>query len=488
VSSRPPSRSSGRTRPALRVAALLGAAVLLPAPPARSATVPLPPIPAPALPPPDGPPAPPPSFVHARLTVPFDSLRAPLERILPAGIRAVDRAESVSVDEVLKDEERAAARAGVLWRGPIRRGPFEAASQGDTLYLRAPVHYRIEIEGRGFAPARCGFGADSLLGLAGTATRFGWGEGWRLESRSWPLAAIYPTRCKPRPPAINFTKLVDDRIKRDLVAPLARVVDSLTVAADLGARVASLHAGLARPVPLAGSEAWLHWRPGAIRAERPRLEGGAIVLDLAVETDPILSPEAGAEPAAFPAAPAQRLSDPDAHLPVDCWVDFSEIAGRLVGLAVSTGDGGDSLRIAGAVVRGARDRLAIELELAGAVDGRAHLVGTLRCLEPGFALEIPDLDWSGESRRALESALPAAHPAASAPDHLVDHVQSRLRFDLRPCVTRWNVALTRGIAAAEAGGTRWRAGFSRRSVASIFCTERAVGVRVIEQGRVRASD
>lgn len=481
-----------RGAPLLAVLAC-AASVLLPGT-TNAATLRLPAISAPVLPAADGPPPPPASFVQARLTLPLDSLRRDLERLVPAEIRAADLVEQVSPEEVVKDEERAAARSGVRWRGPIRRGRFAATSRGDTLYLRAPVHYQLAIDGPGFAPARCGLGADSLLGLAGTATRFGWGEGWRLEARSRPLAATYPARCKPRPPAINFTKLVDDRIKRSLVAPLGRTLDSLVAATDLAARVSALHGRLARPMPLGGSDAWLHWRPGAIRSERPRLEDDRIVLDLAIETAPILRPEATADPVGFPAAPAQRLFDPDVHLPVDCWVDFSAIAGRLTGIAVAPASGtrGDSLRIAGVVVRGARDRIALELALAGAITGRAYLAGTMDCREPNFGLEVRDLDWSAESRRAIEGALPPPDLAALGPllDRLVDHARTRLRFDLRPCVIRWNQALTGAITSpgSGAGDGRWTVGLSRRSVASIFCTERAVGVRVIEQGRVRAAD
>lgn len=492
MSSRPPISLHGRVPPARLIAVLACAVGLLPAPGARAAAHRLPDIALPALPPADGPPPPPASFVQARLVVPLDSLRRDLERIVPAEIRAGDLVEQVSTAEVLRNDERAAAKAGVRWWGPIRRDRFEAASRGDTLYVRAPVHYRIEIEGQGFAPARCGFAGDSLLGLAGTATRFAWGEGWRLESRSRPLAAIYPTRCKPRPPAINFTKLVDDRVKRSLVAPLGRALDSLVAGTDLAVRVAALHAGMARPVPLGGDEAWLHWRPGAIRADRPRLEGDRLVLDLAVEADPVVRPDAAADPARLPAAPDQRLIDSDVHLPVDCWVDFSGIAGRLAGIAAAPASsaGGDSLRVAAAVVRGARDRIAIEIELEGAITGRAHLVGTVRCREPDFALEIPDLDWSRESRQAIEGTLPAADLVALGPalDRLVDHAQTRLRFDLRPCVTRWNLALTRGIANTSGGGAGWSAGLTQRRVADIFCSDRAIGIRVIEQGRVRAGD
>jgi hypothetical protein len=487
VSPAPPSH----VHPARVPAFVAVAASLLLAHPAQPATLRLPAIAAPSLPAAEGPPPSPASFVHARLTLPIDSLRLELERHLPAQLRAADVTEEVSPEEVLKDDERAAARAGVRWRGPIRRGRLEAAGHGDTLVLRAPVHYRLEIEGSGFAPARCGHDADSLLGFAGTQTRFAWGEGWRLEARSRPLAVVYPTRCKPRPPAINFTKLVDDRIKGSLVAPLARSIDSLAAATDLAARVAALHGALARPVPLGAEQAWLHWRPGAIRSERPRLDGGQLVFDLAIETDPVIRPGAAADPAPVPGAPAHRLSDPEVHLPFDCWVDFTEIARRLVGVAVAAGPaGGDSLRISGATPRGARDRLAVEVELSGALQGRAFLVGTMRCAEPDFALEAPDLDWSAESRRALEGVIPAADVAslASALDHLAEHARSRLRFDLRPCVARWSQALARGITAAPSGGPGWTAALAQRNVADIFCTDRAVGVRVLEQGRVRAAD
>ncbi len=460
---------------------------------AAAATVLLPEVVAPALPAAEGPPPAPASFVQARVTVPLDSLRRAVDRLLPAEIRAAEVEEQVSPAEVQKNEEREAAQAGVRWRGPIRRGSLVATSRGDTLYLRTPVSYRLEIEGNGFKPVRCGFGADSLRGLVGAATRFGWGEAWRLEARSRPLATVYPTRCKPRPPAINFTKLVDDRIQKSPLARLGWTIDSLAAGIDLATRVAALHGSLARPVPLGGDGAWLHWRPGGIRSERPRLVGDQLVLDLAIETDPVLRPDAGAEAARFPAAPAQRLFDSDVHLPVDCWVDFTEIARRLTGIAVALGPAGsDSVRIVGAVPRGARDRIAIELELAGALGGRAFLVGTVRCAEPDFALEFPDLAWSDESRRAIEGALSMAGGAGpgTALDELLSQAHTRLRFDLRPCVTRWSQSLARGITAAGAGEgqARWTAALSSRRVGDIFCTDRAIGVRVIERGRVRAAD
>ncbi len=485
------SRSHSRPRTAfVRLLVLAGITMLGRPDSGRAAALQLPAVAPPTLPPGEGPAATPRSYLQARLTVPIEAYRHELDRLLPREIRAAGIAEQVTPEEVWKEEEREAARAGVRWRGPILRGSLASDPRGDTLYTRTTVHYRLDIEGEGFAPTSCGVEADSLTGLVGVMTRFAWGEGWRLESRSSPLAVIYPTRCKPRPPAINFTKLVDDRIKSRFIAHLLPTLDSLTAATDLAPRVNALHAGLARPVRLGGG-AWLHWRPGEVRAERPRLEGDALVIDLAFEAAPTILPSANGTAVEFPGAPTQRLFDSDTYVPVDCWVDFAEIASRLVGIAAPIGTGGgESLRVAGATVRGARDRLALELELEGALTGRAFLVGKVHCAEPDFALELPDLAWSEESRQAVEDLVPAGEAMAlrAALDELLEQAKSRLRFDLSRCVVQWNQAVSSALAAPPAGEAPWRAGFNQREVSDIFCTDRAIGVRVIERGRVRRAD
>lgn len=453
---------------------------------APAATRPLPAIAPPALPTVEPPAAPPRSFLQARLTLPIEPYRRELERLVPRELRAAGVEERVTVEELLRDDEQDAARAGVRWRGPIRRAAFTGESRGDTLHTRTTVHYRLDIAGEGFAPTACGSATDSLAGRVELTTRFAWGDGWRLESRTRPQAVVYPTRCKPRPPAINFTRLVDERIKGRLLAPLVPALDSLVAATDLAPRVRELHAGLARPVSLGGG-AWLHWRPGEIRAERPRLEGDALVVDLAIEAAPTILPGDQAGAVAFPAAPVQRLFDSETSVPIDCWVEFSEIASRLVGLAAAAPGSRDSIRVVAAAPRGAGERLVLELELDGALAGRAYLVGDARCVVPGFALEFPDLAWSEETRRAIGDALPAAQVDALgvALDELRDQARSRLRFDLSRCVVQWNQAIAGALAAGE---PRWTTGFNRREVGAIFCTDRAIGVRVIEQGRVRRTD
>lgn len=464
---------------------------------AAAAPIHVPAVQPPALPTPEGPAPVPSSFVTARIAFPLEPLRQALERALPPVLRAADLEERVTPEELLAEEheeneeraerEREAVTGDIYWRGPIRRDPIRLEGRGDTLYASAKVSYAIAARGKSFGVASCGSASSPRTGEVHTLSRLGWSEGWRLETRSRSLPTTYATRCKPKPPGINFTKLVNDRVERLLATRLGPTLDSLAGIFDVSAQASALYTALGRPLPLAESGPWLLWHPTAVRAEWPRFQGDSVVVNLTVEARPeiVLAPDSTRAP--LPSAPGIRLSGSDAQVPFDCWADLNVLGRRLVGLVAPTA-GGDSIRVMSATLRGAMDRLLVELHVGGALDGRLFLLGTLGCANPSYVLEVPDLEWTTESRQALDKAVLATDRGAitAALASLRDQVRSRLRHDLQPCVASWDGALSRSLVDAQSNQSGLTAAFRTRKVHDVFCTDSAVGVRFVVLGRVRS--
>ena len=364
---------------------------------AAPAPIRLPSVQPPALPTPEGPAPVSSSFVGARISIPLGPLRQALEAALPLALRAPDVEERVTPEEILQEEKEAneeseAATAEIYWRGPIHRGPIRFGARRDTLYASTQVSYAVEARGEGFGATSCGTPSFPLTGEVRIASRLGWSGGWSLEARSRQLPTVYGTRCKPRPPGVNFTKLVNDRVERLLSTRLGPTFDSLASGLDASTPISAFHAALGRPIPLGTNGPWLLWHPGQVRAEWPRVQGDSLVLDLAVETRPEIQLEPDSVRALLPPAPELRLFGSDVRIPFDCWTDLNLLGGRLLGLVTAYGPSGDSLRVTSARLRGANDRLVVELLIGGALDGRLFLSGTLRCSPPDFVLEEPDLD------------------------------------------------------------------------------------------------
>jgi hypothetical protein len=445
---------------------------------------------------------------HVRLPVVsrLEPVRRALDEAVPRDLRNPMRVDTTSVDELDRTPEKrggpghgpddvhepdpanAPYEGPVPWRGMLRRGPWMIGGTGDSLALLTRLQYSVDILLPGRMAARCGSAAEPWGGLTGCVGRVAWGDGWVFESRTRAIPNSFEKRCKPRPPGLNFTRRLNVQVDARLAAVLPAALDSaMRKRTDATRRVREALSFLAEPVPL-DSGAWLRWNVGRVTVDPPRLSGDSITAEVSFEVRPAIVPAAGDPAAPALGEPNVRLSGDAVHVPYHCWVEYAEVERSIRAARETSGSAeGSGLTVQAARVRGARDRVRVSVDLAGPVRGTAYLVGTLAMSQPGYRLHSPDLDWSPESRRRLRSALSGT--AARALESELEQVRQDVRqaFDrrLESCLIGWERALLQALRADLDQPAAASAGFNRREVTGIFCTDRAIGVQVVTSGRVR---
>jgi hypothetical protein len=453
-------------------------------------------VPPPALPPAAGPAPAAASFIDLELEVPLATLRASLERCLPSEVRSASRVDTATVDAL--DAEGEAEREGdadrewkdrpIRWRGAIRRGPFETTVHADSLMVTAGLSWSVELLERELARTRCGSAAAPLLGSMGCFSRLGWSDDWMLETRARALPTRLSARCRPEPPGLDFTHRVNARIESALTSRLPARLDSVVrVVTDRSKNVRAAQQFLARPVMIGDSAAWLRWNPKLARVDPPAGAGESIRMHVTFEVQPSIEPGAAGEPVPSLPPPFVRLSGSGIRIPFDCWVEFADLERDFLSLPAGRTDRPqEMLQVTGARITGGSTRLAIALDLDGGVTGTAWLAGTLRVQQPDYLLVCPDLEWSPESLRALRDAVGAARWPAfrTSLETLRDAVRRRLRRPLTADIASWEKGLQDALQPAASSLTL-QGGLSQREVGGVFCTDHAIGVRMLSVGRAR---
>ena len=397
------------------------------------------------------------------LAIPIGTLRTGLERAFPRELRPsaqVDTARADPLDteiEAARPEDSAEADREwqgrpVRWRGRLRREPFEVRVHADSLTVLSTIGWSVEVLERGLESARCGSANAPLGGSVGAASLLGWSDDWSLETRSRALPTRLAKSCRLDPPGLDFTHRVNDRLQQQLVNRLPARVDSVVRAVtNRSANVRSAMQMLGRPVMIGDSTAWLQWNVRTARVDPPRGQGDSILTHVTFEASPSVEPRPGRSAASPPAAPLVRLSGNGIRLPFDCWVEFADIAGDVAALPAGRTDlGASAVRVTGARVTGGGNRVVIALDLDGPVTGTAWLTGTLSVATPHFVLGCPDLEWSAESRRALQAAAgPARWPALrSRLADLREAVRRRMQRPLEDCVAAWEQSIQAALQPA----------------------------------------
>jgi hypothetical protein len=450
---------------------------------------------APVLPAGGGPPPTAASYVELEIALPLAPLRDALDHALPRELRRAAQVDTTAADD--SDQEREPGEENeasvrewlgrpVRWRGLLRREPVALRARGDSLSATTAFSYSVEVLDRGLEEARCGSVAQPWTGTAVFGSLLGWSDAWTLETRERRGPISYATRCKPEPPGINFTHRINDRVTEGLANVLPARLDSVVRArTDLSGRVRAALDLLSRPVMVGDSTAWLRWNVGRVLVDPPRGSGDSILVRLAFEAHPEIADRPGSSASPAAGEPRVRVSGFEIRIPFDCWVDYTELADGMLGLAAARSGGGDSLRVAAARVMGGGDRLAVALELGGAVQGTAWLTGRLTALERPYVVQCADLEWTAESRAALRAAAGVnGWPALeSALKRLRDAVRNRVSRPLQDCVVTWDGAINGALQPDPAGALALQGGLYRREVQTVFCTDRAVGVRLIAVGR-----
>lgn len=322
-----------------------------------------------------------------------------------------------------------------------------AVEAGDLVVRFDEVQYRLRAEitrpsGRVVAGG-CGYGEQwprraRLLARSALA----WGEGWRFTLRT----AFAPPELRD-PCRLEDGTDLGPALEQGLAASL----DAAATALDRGfaeraaerARFAGLWKALDRPVEIVPG-AWLEMRPsdaaaGPIDGDAEGLRS-SVALTLAPRV--IVGP---APPAGGTEPPPLRLGAPGPsgmNLQLPVVASFEEVTRRLQGDLLGTEIPvlpGRSLRIVSVSVAGAGPALAIDLGLADAVEGIAHVVGRPQLEAGGAVVRFTDLRATVETSGRLARAMSGVTEKA-----LVLAVESYARIDLGDHLEN----VRRGLAAA----------------------------------------
>src|SRR5262249_7086078 len=147
---------------------------------------------------------------------------------------------------------------------------------------------------------------------------------------------------------------------------------------------------LSRPVMIGDSAAWLGWNLRSARVDPPRGAGDSVLVHVVFEAQPAITrdPEPGTTTSVGP--PLVRLGGTGIRVPYDCWIEFADLAHDLVPPPGGPpGRSPDAVLVTGVRVSGGGNRVAIAVDLDGAVTGGAWLVGTLQVRPAAYWLEAP---------------------------------------------------------------------------------------------------
>jgi len=380
-----------------------------------------------------------PSVVVLPIQVPFALVKPALDLAFPV---ETDR------EDEWRDGRPLADGSSLRYQIYFFRGAPSFAVEGGDLVVRfEDVQYRLRAEitrpSGGVVSGSCGYG-EQWPRRARLAARsaLAWGEGWRIALRT-----------AFAPPELSDPCRLDDGtdlgpvLERGLAASLDAAAAALDRAfAEQAAekdRFAAFWRALARPFEIAPG-AWLEMRPTAAAAGPIGGDGEALGTAIAFTLAPRVT--VGATPLAVETEPPPlRLGAPaPARMVLDLPVlaSFEEVSRRLqqdlAGVEISVLPG-RSVRIVSATVTGAGAALAIDLGLAGAIEGVAHLVGRPVLEAGGAAVRFTDLRATVETSGRLAQAMSGVTEKA-----LILAVESYARIDLGDHLEN----VRRGLAAA----------------------------------------
>jgi hypothetical protein len=424
------------------------------------------------------------SYVRLTVAASFASVRSALERALAKDLATMPKDELAPETE---DDENPAeghrVEGDVFYRMHVWREPISTLAARDSLRFMAPLAFTVEAHGQGFAPVSCGTASEPETGQIGCLTRIGWSDDWGVESASSALPVMYRRLCNPSPPGVNFTKLVDARLQQAQNTKMAGLVDSLFQSWRASRQVINTGwRAMQQPMPMSLAGVALDWDPQEARAAPLVAAGDSILFDVYFRVRPrmVLADSVfahGPHKRPLP-APRVRVASDELRVPFDFEIPCDSLA-SLVRAACD--QEGEAVRVASTTLRAGGDRVAVTLVLRGAVEGKAYFTGRLRYDPESLRLEVPDLAPSSETEKALRSI--GADPARQVRT-LGERARTALRVDLKSDVTLWGAGLQK-IAQRPVGEDLYlQGGMNHRDLAGVYGGPDAVGVRLVESGRV----
>ena len=449
---------------------------------ARGAVL-LPPIPAPKLPAATAAPNVDDSYVRMTVSASFAPVRAGVERGIAKELESGSQEERAPMSEEENEPGEAWRVEGeVRYQAHVWREAVQMTPARDSLWIRLPIDFTVKARGEEFAPVSCGTEGSPERGEIGCLTRLGWRDDWGVEALSSPLPTRYRRRCKPTPPGVNFTTLVDQRVQAEAGARLPGLVDSLFGNWRGGREMITTGwKALVQPIHMSLAGIDLDWDPQEARAAPLAAAGDSIVFDVGFRVHPRMvlgASVAKAPPRNRPLPePRVRVSRDELRIPFDFEIPSDTLAAR-VRSACDQESG--TVRVPVARVRAGGDRVLVSLTLKGGVEGQVHFSGRLRYDPTNFRLEVPDLAPTPETEKVLQSL---DKETAQRVRTLGQRTLAALRIDLKEDVTMWAASLGKALQRPVGEDLFLQGGMNRRELVGVYGGPDAIGVRLVASGR-----
>jgi uncharacterized protein DUF4403 len=396
-------------------------------------------------------------------------------------VQAAIRSLEAKLPGRLGREEFQPYKEGVEIRFRIERDSLQLVPDPVGLEIRDRLHYWLEARGQAFGTARCATPKEPFAIDIGWKVRFGLQDDWRLDSRTSAYGANFNLRCKPVPPAINFTGFLNETIERGLVQPFPTLVDStLQARNDIRHAAEAAWAALQAPVDLKNNT-WLQWNLEGVRAEPFTVSGpefGAR-LGFLVRPQVVEGKQPAPTSASLPEAKV-RLVGERLEVAMDFQVPLDVLNERLRQHFVVKHDELQP-RLAAIRARGAGDRVTIEAELPAPSGGRVDLVGKLQFTPEKFELGVVDLEFPPETRSRL--GVSRLHELES----VRTEIQSQLVIGFEKRIPPALAQLGHGLNHQLAPQVSIRGGAMQLRTLAPFATESTLGVRLAAMGQATLS-
>lgn len=346
-----------------------------------------------------------PAPVQAAPPEPPPSVMAlPIRVELPPLFKAVDAQAPISPPNVetwapIKGHESAWFRFNLV------REPLRLHLRDDQLSVRVMCHYGMDIgvKAGGYvkALASCGRAPEEpRRALLQLHTRFALTPQWNFELRDLSAEVLPVDPCKITFLGYDITDQVGEGMEQNLVEAAHSFEKLVADKALVRQKAAEAWTQLQKPVEVTKG-AWLVMNPVKLRLSPPRTEGDTLIVTPQLLARPKVllgeAPPAGA--ATLPDLEVGPVEDPGFHVRVEARMPYADatlqITDLVRGMKVPTDHGTLELRTVALAAR--QDRLLVELDMGGALEGVVTLEGRPTLGPDGYP-RLDDLDFSLDSR------------------------------------------------------------------------------------------
>ena len=388
-------------------------------------------------------PAPPMSSVDVTLTVPMTQISAAAESQVP---------HNLHVTPYNAQANGGADNGGVSYGYDVNRSDINIAASGNSITLNSDVRYEVWGQARGFLNVlirgHCGptDNPPPTAHLALTST-ISTDAQWNLVTHTTG-SATRTGPCNVTLASIDIAPKVMAAVNNALGNVLPQVDATIAQAADLPARVQSAWSSLLAPVRL-DSTSYLMVHPTAAGLTPVSMDNSSLKVGLHIEARPEII-VGGAPPIAdkttLPAA-ASAVAGNAFSLAVPVSISTAFLDGQ-IRQALKIGSGGVRypptgrffLTPSSADVSVYGSKVVLRLGLTGSANAIIYLIGTPRFDPVTNTLDIPDLDYTVETKNLLAKVADWAEGSRALAD-----VRQRLRINLSAQAATARQTLTNAI-------------------------------------------